>query len=277
MHPPLNPLPSREGRSCSSAERWYIVLLLIDAGNTNIKICLYDDRVTGLFKLETDKAGTGPAEELSEALNDLLSRQKSDKPEGAVISSVVTDATSLLADAVRRRLGTEPVIVDHTVRTGLKLLVKNPEEIGADRLANAAAANKLYEGNKIVVDLGTATTFCVVTEEGGFRGGVIMAGPDISAGALADRTSRLPGVDLKLPSKILGDNTTDAMLSGIIIGHAGAVERVLKGIENETGMDYTVIMTGGRADLIAPLVGSIDHVVPDLTFKGLKIIYELNP
>ena len=252
------------------------MLLLIDAGNTNIKICLYDDAVVDILRLKTDKVRGESSEALSVELNDLAAAHSDDNPEGAVISSVVTDVTQLLVEAVSDTFGITPMVLDHKMETGIKILLNNPEEVGADRLANAAAVNKLYSGNKRVIDLGTATTICVVTEEGGFRGGVIMPGPDMSACALAEQTSKLPGVDLKLPSKILGENTTDSMLSGIIIGHAGAVERVLKGIVNETGMDYTVIMTGGCAELIVPLVGSIDHVDPDLTFKGLKIVYELN-
>ncbi len=252
------------------------MLLLIDAGNTNIKICLYDDGVKELLKLKSSPNTPFTVDGLSGSLYGLLERIDGEMPEGAVISSVVNDVTSSLSEAVRKVVKSEPLIVDHTAKTGLTLLVKRPEETGADRLANAAAANRLYKGNKIVIDFGTATTFSVITEDGRFMGGVIMPGLDISADALTGKTSKLPELTLEPPAKVMGDSTTDAMLSGIIIGHAGAVEKVLQGIENETGMAYTVVMTGGRADMMTGFLEGIDHIDPELTFKGLKIIYELN-
>ncbi|MBI4824833.1 MAG: type III pantothenate kinase [Nitrospirae bacterium] len=252
------------------------MLLLIDAGNTSIKACFYDEGVMDILRLSTVSLRQGTADELCGMLKDFFARQKAGNPEGAVISSVVTDVTPLLADAVRKVFNLEPVIVDHVKMTGLKLHIKNPEGVGSDRLANAAAANRLYKGNKIVVDFGTATTFSVVTEEGGFTGGVIMPGIDISAKALAGNTSKLPEINIKAPEKILGDSTTDAILSGIIIGHAGAVDRIIADIEKETGLDYTVIVTGGRADMIAPYIRSKNRIDPGLTFKGLKAIYDLN-
>lgn len=252
------------------------MILLIDAGNTSVKACFYDDGIGDVLRLSTVSVRQGTADELCRALKDFLTRQKAGKPEGAVISSVVTDATHLIVDAVRRGFSLEPVIVDHKKKTGLKLYMKDLNGIGADRLVNAAGANKLYGGNKIIVDFGTATTFSVVTEDGVFRGGVIMAGVDISAKALACNTSKLPEINIKAPEKILGDDTTSAILSGIIIGHAGAVDRIIEGIEKETGLDYTVIVTGGRAEMMAPYIRSTNNIDPDLTFKGLKVIGDLN-
>lgn len=252
------------------------MLLLIDAGNTSIKACLYDERAGDILRLSTPSVRQGTADELCGILKDFFIPQISGNPEGAVISSVVTDATPLLADAVRKAFSLEPVIVDNGKKTGLILHINDPEGLGADRLANAAAAKRFYKGNKMVIDFGTATTFSVVTEDGGFMGGVIMPGVDISAKALAGNTSKLPQINIKAPEKVLGDNTTGAILSGIIIGHAGAVERIIKDIEKETGLDYTVIVTGGRAHTIAPYIRSINNLDPDLTFKGLKVIYDLN-
>lgn len=251
------------------------MLLLIDAGNTSIKACFYDEGVRDILRLSTVSLRQGTADDLCGMLKDFFVRQTTYNPEGAVISSVVTDVTQLLADAVRKVFSLEPVIVDHKSKTGFELYIENPESVGSDRLANASGANRLYKGNKIIVDFGTATTFSVVTEEGGFRGGVIMPGIDIAAKSLAGNTSKLPEIDIKAPEKILGDNTTDAILSGIIIGHAGAVDRIIKDIEKETGLDYTVIVTGGRADTIAPYIRSKNNIDPDLTFKGLEVIYAL--
>jgi type III pantothenate kinase len=252
------------------------MLLLIDAGNTRLKICLYDRGVRELIKLGSAEEGARNSDELCMILKELSERGKAGKPEGAVISSVVTGTTPLLTDAVRKAFGLEPVIVDHRTEAGLLFFVKKSEEVGADRIANAAAANRLYKGNKIIVDFGTATTFCAVTEEGGFRGGAIMPGIGISASVLADRTSKLPEVALRAPERVLGEDTVDALLSGIIIGHAGAVERICKDIAKETSMDYNLITTGGFAEVMAPFIRSIKEVDADLTFRGLNIIYDLN-
>lgn len=251
------------------------MLLLIDIGNSNIKACLYDSEVKDIVRLKTGAVTEYP-DRVLKMFDGFNKIHGADKPEGSVISSVVPDITQLFVDALRKTFNIDPVVVDQRAETGLKLMVKDPEGVGADRLANAAAANKFYKGNKIIVDLGTATTFCVVTDEGIFKGGAIMPGIDVSAKALADNTAKLPKIVVRAPDKILGDVTTDAILSGIIIGHAGAIERIIEDIAKETGMDYTVLMTGGRADIIAPFVRSIKHVDHDLTFKGLKAIYDLN-
>ncbi|MBI4843993.1 MAG: type III pantothenate kinase [Nitrospirae bacterium] len=252
------------------------MLLLIDVGNTNLKACLYDDAVKALLRLPTAEVITMPHDELRRALAEFAAGKNAGVIEGAVISSVAEGVSSSLEDAVKKAFNIKPLLVGPGIKTGLRLLAGNPEGIGADRLANAAAANKFYSGNKVIVDFGTATTFSVVTESGGFIGGAIMPGLDISADALNFKTSKLPRAELVPPRKVLGGNTTDAILSGIIIGHAGAVERIMEDMAKETGMDYTLVITGGRCGLMAPFIRLEKHIDNELTFKGLKVIYGLN-
>jgi type III pantothenate kinase len=177
---------------------------------------------------------------------------------------------------VKKSFDVDPINVDHNIKTGLKFLINNAGDLGADRIANTVAAHRLYKGNVIVVDFGTATTFCVVTEKGEYRGGAIMPGIAMSAYSLAEKTARLPLVELKAPDTILGKSTEDNILTGIILGHAGAVERIINEIKMDTGKDITVLATGGLVESVKSYIKAIDYVDPLLTLEGLRFIYELN-
>jgi type III pantothenate kinase len=195
---------------------------------------------------------------------------------------VVDKATPLLTKALKKSFGINPLNVNYKLKTGLKFCIKNPDKLGADRIANAAAAYKLYKGYSIVIDFGTATTFSVVSSSGEYRGGAIMPGLGISAQVLSDKTARLPRVELKAPDKALGDDTESNILSGLIIGHAGAVERIVKEIKlsikknKKAGTCTNVIITGGSADIVAPYIRGRKKINPFLTLEGLRIIYGLN-
>ena len=139
------------------------------------------------------------------------------------------------------------------------------------------AARGLYKGNLVVLDFGTATTVCVITEEGVYMGGAIMPGPALSAACLAERTAKLPQVELKTPVSLLGGDTESDIITGIILGHAGAVERIINEISREIKGGLNVIATGGLADLVTPYMKMIDYVNPLLTLEGLRLIYEINP
>jgi type III pantothenate kinase len=152
----------------------------------------------------------------------------------------------------------------------------NPREVGADRIVDAAAAHRLYGGPVIVVDLGTATTFDVISKEGDYIGGVIATGIATAADALATRTAQLPRVELTRPKRVIGTNTVAAMQSGIIFGYVGLVEGMVARIRNELGEKAMVVATGGYAELIANETIVIDKVNPDLTLIGLRLIYEMN-
>ena len=252
------------------------MLLLIDIGNTNITIGFYyKGEIRNSLRLRTIVQGRD-SDEYSYILTGFINHHKMRKPRGAVICSVVPEVTSFLESAISNTFGIEPVHVSQNLKTGLKFQLKNVETLGADRIANAVAAHNLYEGNLIVVDFGTATTFCAVTEKGEYIGGAIMPGVELSALALAEKTSKLPLVELKPCKNILGKNTAENIRTGVILGHAGAVERIISEIIIETGKDFTVLATGGLVDLVKPYIKAIDYVNHYLTFEGLILIYELN-
>lgn len=261
------------------------MILLIDIGNTNTTIGSYDSGIKNIWRLSTILKGRD-IDEYSFLLKDFVLHHRMEKPEGAVICSVVPQVTPLFMEALRRSFGFESINVSHNLKTDLKFCVKNPEKLGADRIANAVAAHKLYRGHLIVIDFGTATTFCVISSKGEYKGGSIMPGLGISANTLAENTAKLPRVGLKAPKKVLGDDTESNILSGLIMGHAGAVERIIKEIKVELSLDIetrenieadtNVIATGGFANLVVPYIEGIKEINPLLTLEGLRIIYELN-
>ena len=263
------------------------MILLIDIGNTNTTIGFYDNGIKNIFRLTTGPKGRG-IKEYSAILEEFILRHHMEKPENAVICSVVPRVTPLFTEAIKKSFGFEPVSISHNLKTDLKFCVKKPEDLGADRIANSVAAHKLYKGDIIVVDFGTATTFCVISSNGEYRGGSIIPGLGISADALAEKTEKLPRVGLIPPKKVIGDDTESNILSGLILGHAGAVERIIKEIKEEmyidrdrgTGgnveEDTIVIATGGFANLVVPYIEGIKEINPFLTLEGLRIIYELN-
>jgi type III pantothenate kinase len=168
------------------------------------------------------------------------------------------------------------LVVGAGVKTGVRIRMDNPREVGADRIVDAAAAHHLYGGPVIVVDLGTATTFGIVSEEGDYIGGVIATGIATAAEALVTRTAQLPRVELTRPKHVIGTNTVAAIQSGIIFGYVGLVEGMVARIRDELGKKAMVVATGGYAELIANETAVIDKVNPDLTLVGLRLIYEMN-
>jgi type III pantothenate kinase len=252
------------------------MLLLIDIGNTNITIGLYYKKeIRNVLRIKTIIRGRD-SEEYEYVLKGFISGRNVNKPAGAAVCSVVPEVTPLLINALQTGFGVTPVNVNHKTRTGLKYIIKNTGELGEDRIANAVAARKLYKGDLIVVDFGTATTFCVITEKGEYTGGAIMPGLGLSALALAEKTSKLPLIELKAPERTIGKDTGENILSGIILGHAGAVDRIISEIKSETGREYKVIATGGYAGLVKSYIKKIDYVNPLLTLEGLRLIYEMN-
>jgi type III pantothenate kinase len=252
------------------------MLLLIDIGNSNITFGISDDReVLNTLRVNTKLPEDG-AEYCHKVLDNLIENYEMPVIEGSVLCSVVSEVSPLIIDAVKERCKVNPIIVDHKINTGLSFKINNLHTLGADRIANAAAAYNLYSGNLIVIDFGTATTFCTITEEGEYIGGAIMPGIGISAESLSEKTSGLPLVELKAPENIPGKDTADNILTGIVIGHAGAAERIINDISKETGKTFSVIATGGFAELVSPFVKTIDYINPSLTLDGLRILYKLN-
>ena len=251
------------------------MLLLIDIGNSSTAIGLYDNGILKVLRISTIPGGR-TQEEYSLLLKGFVMNNMAAGPEGIVLCSVVPKVTPVMVSALKKNFRVKPLIVNYKLKTGLRFKVKNPEKLGADRIATVVGARNLYKGNLIVIDFGTATTFCLVSSGGEYRSGAIMPGIGISADNLAERTANLPRVDLVPPLKAIGMNTEENILSGLILGHAGGVERLIREIKKEAGIGEKVVATGGYAELVAPYIKQVRHINPLLTLEGLSFIYGLN-
>jgi type III pantothenate kinase len=253
------------------------MLLAIDIGNTNIVWGIFDGKtLVADWRLGADLSKT--TDEFAILLLDLL-RVKNimpDQVDGVIISSVVPTLTPLFEDLAEKYFFRHPLTVSFELETGLTIRYENPREIGADRIVNAAAAYHLFGGPIIIVDFGTATTFCVVTAQGEYMGGAIAPGLRISADALFSRAAKLPKVELTRPKSVIGRDTATSMQAGLIFGYAGLVDAIVGRIQQETGLNCYVLATGGLAGLIAPESRTIREVHPTLTLEGLALLYRLN-
>jgi type III pantothenate kinase len=250
------------------------MLLLVDIGNSNITIGYAEGKtISATSRVKTSDSRESDA--CTVTLSAFIHDNQLPKPVGAAICSVVPNVTPTMSDAISKNFGIEPLVVSSRINTGLIFSITNPDGLGADRIANAAAAHALYGGNVLVIDFGTATTFCVITEQGEYKGGVIMPGLGMSVEALAEKTAKLPRVHLTQPKTVLGDNTADHITSGVIFGQAGAVDRITAEIEREIQAKLAVIATGGYAELIIPFI-RFDYMNPHLTLHGLRVLFELN-
>jgi len=195
----------------------------------------------------------------------------------AVLCSVVPPMVGVFEEVCQRYLRIMPLVVGAGVKTGVRICMDNPREVGADRIVNAVAAHELYGGPLIVIDSGTATTFDVVSEEGDYLGGAIAPGIGISTEALFARTAVLPRLELTHPKRAIGRSTVAAMLSGIVFGYVGLIEGLVGRIQQEIPAGKAkVVATGGYARLLAEATPVIQVVNPDLTLVGLRLIHEMN-
>jgi len=253
------------------------MLLAVDIGNTNISFGVFEgEELRATWRMATNV--NQMADEYAALLLNLLHHQGlniSDIQEVA-LCSVVPPLTTTFVDLSQRYFHTMPLVVGAGVKTGVRIRMDNPREVGADRIADAAAAHHLYGGPVIIIDLGTATTFGIVSKEGDYIGGIIATGIATAAEALFTRTAQLPRVELAHPKRVIGTNTVTAMQSGIIYGYASLVEGMLARIQQELGEKAKVVATGGYAGLIARETAVIDEVNPDLTLVGLRLIYLMN-
>jgi type III pantothenate kinase len=253
------------------------MLMAFDIANTNIKIGLFDgDNIRANWRISTGVHRM--PDEYGIILLDLLRRDNIPVSEvtECAISCVVPPLLTIFNELMEKYFNIKPLIVGPGVKTGVKIRMDNPREVGADLIANAAAALKLYKPPVIVVALGTATAFAIVSRNGEYVGGVIAPGIGIAAEALYTRTSALPRVDLVRPKKTIGPNTVAAMQSGLIFGWAGLIDGIVERIWDELGEKATVIATGGYANIIAEESKTIDKVIPEITLIGVKIIHDLN-
>jgi type III pantothenate kinase len=254
------------------------VLLTIDVGNTNINIgIIKGDSVIGSFRLTTKTPRT--SDEYGIVFRNLLesSNMEHKDIEAVVISSVVPKIMYSLTSGVKKYMCKDPIIVGPGIRTGIKIETDNPREVGADRIVDITAAYHLYHRNCFIVDFGTATTFDYVDENGVFRNTVIAPGIGISATALTSQTAKLPEIEIQKPASILARNTITGMQAGVVYGYIGLVEYILKQMKKELKIkDAYVIATGGLGRIIAKETKEIDEYDPDIAYKGMKILYELN-
>ncbi len=253
------------------------MLLCIDIGNTNITLGLYDDDKLGpRWRLATTHERM--PDEFGVQLLGLLMHNKinTDQIDCAVIASVVPQLTERWVQVCQNYLNCTPLVVDANTNTGVRILIDNPQSVGADRIVDVAAAHRLFGGPACIVDFGTATTFDAVSPEGDYLGGAIAPGIGIAADALAKRTAKLPRVDIAPPPNPIGRNTVHAMQSGLLYGYIGLVEGMITRFRNELSIDMKTIATGGLAELISQHTEALEIIAPWLTLDGLRLIYERN-
>lgn len=253
------------------------MLLVIDIGNTNITIGVFDgDKIEYTWRLSTIYSRT--EDEYGIYIKNLLCEfGLGNDIRNCVISSVVVQLTERIKTAVKKYLKVESLIISHKIKTNIGLKTDNPSQIGADRIANAVAAAEMFNIPAIVVDFGTATSFDIVNSKKEFIGGIITAGMKIQADALSNKTSKLPKLNIEAPEKVIGRNTIDAMLSGIVRGHAAMIDGLISECEKELGEKAAVIATGGYSSVISKYLNrNFDSIEPDLTLIGAKILFELN-
>jgi len=254
-----------------------MMLLAIDIGNTSVSVGLFaGDRLEATWRFAPDVSRS--ADEYGILLMALMERSSfaAASVRDVVIGSVVHGLEGILEETCRRYFDVRALVVGAGVRTGLRILYDSPREVGVDRVADAVAAIKLYGPPLIVADLGTATVFDAITREGDYVGGAIAPGLMVGAEALFRRADRLHRVEMQPPPAVIGRNTEAALQAGIVYGHVSLLEGMVALFKAELGADAQVVATGGYAELLARLTKVIDHVNPDLTLRGLQIIYDLN-
>ncbi len=253
------------------------MLLAVDIGNSDIMLGVFrGEELRATWQMATSIERR--ADEYAALLLNLLHHQGLDVPDikEVALCSVVPPLTATFEDLFQRYFRISPLVVGAGVKTGVRIRMDNPREVGADRIANAAAAHHLYREPVIIADLGTATTFDTVSKEGDYLGGVIAPGIGIAAEALFTRAAMLPRVKLTRPQKTIGTNTITAMQSGIVFGYVGLIEGIVARLQKELGEKTRVIATGGYAETIAKETTVIDEVNPNLTLIGLRLIYLMN-
>ena len=259
------------------------MLLAFDIGNSNTVLGVFrGDELLTNWRIETDPHKS--ADEYGMLVSQLFAYDKlnMDEVDDIIISTVVPSVLFTLEHMSMKYFGCKPIVVESGVKTGLVIKYDNPKQVGADRIVNAVAAVNKFGGPLIIIDFGTATTFCAVTDKAEYLGGTIAPGLKISSEALFEKTAKLPKVELDEPGHTICKNTVESMQSGLIYGHMGLVEFMVREMKKELaeicGKDkpIKVVATGGLASMIAGGVDCIDEVDKMLTLEGLKVIYEKN-
>lgn len=254
------------------------MILVFDVGNTNIVLGAYKgDKLLDFWRVSTDTQKT--ADEYGIIIKQMFIHEgySIDDVKAVIISSVVPPIMYTLEHMTRKYFKKEPLVIGPGIKTGMNIKYDNPKEVGADRIVNAVAGYEMYGGPLIIVDFGTATTYCAISKNGEYLGGAISPGVRISMDALYQRTAKLPRVELIKPDSVICKNTINSIQSGVIFGYVGQVDYIVRRMKKELGDENTkVIATGGLSKLIASESETIDVVNGLLTLEGLRIIYDRN-
>lgn len=254
-----------------------LVIFVLDVGNTNIVLGVFNhDKLEHHWRMETNRHKS--EDEYAMQVKALFEHAnlKFSQISGIIISSVVPPIMTSLERMCEKYFRLHPLIVGPGIKTGLNIKYDNPREVGADRIVNAIAAIEAYGSPLIIVDFGTATTYCYINKQKQYLGGAIAPGIGISTEALYSKAAKLPRIEIVRPDNIIGKNTVESMQAGILYGYVGQVEGIVRRMKEHSKEDSRVIATGGLADLIAEESDAIDVVDPYLTLKGLRLIYKRN-
>ena len=251
-------------------------IIAVDIGNTETTVGIGSKDNWDSYRFTTRDTNT--PDELLALFNSTFQIKSEVKKdiEGAIICSVVPQVTNSFSEAIRKYLNLEPVIVGPGIKTGLKVNIDNPKELGPDRIANSVAGYLITETDTVVIDLGTATTFDVVSKNKEYLGGSIAPGIKISLDALTLKTASLKSVELDIPNKVIGKNTYEAIQSGLIMGHASMIDSMVEKIILEIDIEPKIILTGGLSKVVQPILNVNVEYIENLTLVGLEEIFKLN-
>ena len=251
-------------------------IIAVDIGNTETTVGIGSKDNWDSYRFTTRDTNT--PDELLALFNSTFQIKSEVKKDiqGAIICSVVPQATNSFSEAIRKYLNLEPIIVGPGIKTGLKVNIDNPKELGPDRIANSVAGYLITETDTVVIDLGTATTFDVVSKNKEYLGGSIAPGIKISLDALTLKTASLKSVELDTPNKVIGKNTYEAIQSGLIMGHASMIDSMVEKIILEIDIEPKIILTGGLSKVVQPILNVNVEYIENLTLVGLEEIFKLN-
>tara|TARA_B100001057_G_scaffold78877_1_gene74045 strand:- start:21021 stop:21788 length:768 start_codon:yes stop_codon:yes gene_type:complete len=251
-------------------------IIAVDIGNTETTVGIAGKNNWDSYRFTTRDTNT--PDELLALFNSTFQINSEVKKdiEGAIICSVVPQATNSFSEAIHKYLSLEPIIVGPGIKTGLKVNIDNPKELGPDRIANSIAGYLITNSDTVVIDLGTATTFDVVSKNKEYLGGSIAPGIKISLDALTSKTASLKSVELDTPNKVIGKNTYEAIQSGLIMGHASMIDSMVEKIILEIDIKPKIILTGGLSKVVQPILNVNVEYIENLTLVGLEEIFKLN-